>query len=109
MFRELWFSDCIESWHFSALSQLRSEIPIEWLKVEHGKAFQLHWSMPYFNSYIEIRMHYILWISYYNNNNNDNFYFSDMSLQLPADTTAYKSLILWNVVMRNALKTCETL
>ena len=29
------------------------------------------------------------------NNNNNKFYFSDMSVQLPADTTAYKSLILF--------------
>ena len=85
LFMEMWFSDCMESWHmwfsdcrimtyvvqwlygimtyvvqwlygimtFSVLSQSRSKIPIEWLKVEHGKAFQFHWSMPYFNSYIE--------------------------------------------------------
>ena len=26
--------------------------------------------------------------------NNNKFYFSDMSIQLPADTTAYKSLLL---------------
>ena len=31
---------------------------------------------------------------YNNNNNNNKFYFSDMSIQLPADTTAYKSLLL---------------
>ena len=36
------------------------------------------------------------------NNNNNKFYFSDMSIQLPADTTAYKSLLLLQKKKKNS-------